>query len=167
MKNRMNIKLWLLDDHKGDFSGAHVVAEVPMNTKSMWKVMLSQFAELASELDVKGIPTDGLYIISSQDNSSRGITDLLITRVSNDPFISARKVTLPPDIIGLLCLSSEEGKKLGVVALNYRVFPQASETTLNFGVPVNSNVSPVRVSRYTKLALDYIANDLRHALNAA
>lgn len=164
MKNTMDLKVWLLDDHAGNFSGAQIASVKPVTTKQMWKTLISQFADLTNDVICPSGSTEGIYIISSNDRIVDGITDMLITRASFDRALELHKIQLPGDTIGLVFLTAESDHKLGVISLNYRVFPSKGSESFLFGVPVKAKVTPIKISSYTKTTLGYISTKLEEAV---
>lgn len=99
--------LWLLDDTNGNFSGALIETETPVESNTQWQIILNGLLENFYKVESEFQSVEGLYAISFSSATQAKFAGMLVSKISGQSFEEAMSVLdLPDNTIGMLYISS-------------------------------------------------------------
>lgn len=122
--------LWLLDDSQGNFSGALIELEAPIESNSQWQLILNGILENFVKVETAFSTVEGLYSISFSSAPKGNLPGMLVSKISGETFEDSMSVLdLPENIIGMLYIThSDKYSKIATLSLIAGFYSDSSDT---------------------------------------
>lgn len=104
-KNITTHQAWLLDDGQGNFAGAVIPMEAPLETMNQWQAALDTIFAEAVAVDPHA-DINGLYSLTFTYETDPSNSGLLLTRLHSD-LLTGYDRRLPHGALGLVAVTSE------------------------------------------------------------
>lgn len=111
--------LWLLDDANGNFSGALIEMDSPLESNTQWQIVLNGILTNFAKVETAFQSVEGLYSISFTNASQAKFAGMLVSKITGETFEDAMSVIdLPDSSIGMLYIThNEKYSKIATLSL--------------------------------------------------